>query len=314
MQSEIRIDPLDGEAIDFTVSGQLRESLGLTPTLVEQALASVEQRVTAFAAYNDNTDSDLELDQYYTIPEIAAYCYDRLREHVDPQRYSLIEPSAGTGSFFRLLPPGSIAYDLDPKFPGVQLADFLQVRVAGDRPKCFIGNPPFGKNSSMARRFVNHAAGQGEIIAFILPRTFRKASTQNTIDRHFHLLHDEILPDRSFMFRGRMHSVPTLFQIWERRPHVRALLPTATTHPDFAFTTADLADFAIQRVGARAGLVHHDFDRSRRAHYFIRGNVEHVIRLLDFSSVTGNVAGNPSLAKSEIVELYRAHQSSRRSR
>jgi len=51
--------------------------------------------------------------------------------------------------------------------------------------------------------------------------------------------------------------------------------------------------------------VHQDFSKSPSAHYFIQGNVKHVMEQLDFARVTGDVAGNPSLAKSEIVALYR---------
>ena len=70
------------------------------------------------------------------------------------------------------------------------------------------------------------------------------------------------------------------------------------------FITPDLADFAIERVGARAGRVHRDFTAGPNSHYFIRGDVEADMRRLDFTSVMGNAAGNPSLSKSEIVLLY----------
>jgi hypothetical protein len=51
--------------------------------------------------------------------------------------------------------------------------------------------------------------------------------------------------------------------------------------------------------------VHQDFSKSPSAHYFIEGNVRHAMEQIDFARVTGDVAGNPSLAKSEIVALYR---------
>lgn len=41
----------------------------------------------------------------------------------------MIEPSAGTGSFYALLPAGSVGYDVEPKFPGIQTADFLTVEI-----------------------------------------------------------------------------------------------------------------------------------------------------------------------------------------
>jgi hypothetical protein len=130
-------------------------------------------------------------------------------------------------------------------------------------------------------------------IALILPRTFRKASIENRIDRAFHLLREETVPDDAFLFRSKLYNVPAVFKIWERRGELRGLRHVETQHPDFEFTTSDRADFAIQRVGARAGRVHHDFTVSPSSHYFIRGNVEAIMARLDFASVVGNVAGNP---------------------
>lgn len=260
------------------------------------------------AAPNDNRASDIRLDQYYTDPGVAAHCYSIFKEHFDPSRYQMVEPTAGTGSFFKLLPHGSLAYDIDPRWPGIQTANFLTVRIATYRPIAVIGNPPFGKNASMAVRIVNHAASQSQVIAMILPRSFQKASVQNRIDRSFHLIREELVPEHAFLFRGKPYNVPAVFQIWERRPYPRVLKPVETRHPDFVFTTPEDADFAIQRVGARAGRVHRDFARSPNSHYFIRAvapGIEAIMRKLDFASVVGNVAGNPSLAKSEIIGLYR---------
>ena len=84
------------------------------------------------------------------------------------------------------------------------------------------------------------------------------------------------------------------------------LKPVKTTHPDFEFTVPRNANFAIQRVGARAGQVHRDLTASQSSHDFIRGDVEAVMTELDFVSVASNASGPPSLAKCEIVSLYRA--------
>jgi hypothetical protein len=217
----------------------------------------------------------------------------------------MVEPSAGTGSFLKLLPAGSLAYDIDPKYPGIHTADFLTVKIPSDRNVAIIGNPPFGKNASTAVRFFNHAARQSSVIALILPRSFRKASIQKRLDPAFHLLRDEVVPNDAFLFRSKPYNVPAVFQIWERRSQPRSVRAIETRHPDFEFTGPDRADFAIQRVGAQAGRVHRNFRASPSSHYFIRGDVEAVMAQLDFASVTGNVAGNPSLSKSEIVCMYR---------
>ncbi|MBN2974433.1 hypothetical protein JW805_20810 [Roseomonas aeriglobus] len=266
----------------------------------------MKKKECAGAAINDNRASDERLDQYYTHPDVAAYFYAIFREHFDPAVFLLVEPSGGTGSFLKVMPVGSVSYDVEPKYPGIQTADFLTVRIDSDRPVAIIGNPPFGRNASMAVRFFEHAAAQARVIAFILPRSFRKASIENRLHRYFHLIREEPVPHDAFLFRGKPFNVPALFQVWEWRSYPRPVRPDITWHPDFEFVTPDLADFVIRRVGALAGRLHHDFTASDSSNYFIRGDVEHFMAQIDFRTVAADVAGIPSLAKAEIVELYHA--------
>lgn len=255
--------------------------------------------------------SKRHLDQIYTRDDVAQLLYDLFKGYFDPTNYVMIEPSAGTGPFYKLLPVGSLGYDLEPKCEGVEKADFLTVEIDIPREKvAVIGNPPFGKNASLAVRFFNHAAGQSSVIAFIVPRSFKKASIENRLDRKFHLVREMPVPKDAFLFDDQPYDVPCVFQIWERRETKRVLRPTRTTHSDFKFTTVDRAHFAIRRIGARAGHIDHDLNKSASSHYFIKGlagrNVEAIMRQLDFASVAGNTAGCPSIAKSEIVALYAA--------
>lgn len=259
----------------------------------------------ASAACNDNHASDRGRDQYFTKSDVALHFYGIFKSHFNPSDYKMVEPSAGTGAFFSLLPAGSLGYDVDPKYPGIATADFLTTKIKTDQKIAIIGNPPFGKNSSTAVRFFNHAADQSEIIAFILPRTFRKASIENKLDPSFHLVCEHDVPANAFLFQSKPYNVPAVFQIWRRTSQFRTPRPVATNHPDFEFTTPERADFAIQRVGERAGRLHHNFSASPSAHYFIRGAVENIMSQINFADVAGDVAGNPSLAKSEIVALYR---------
>ena len=264
-------------------------------------------------APSDDRDQDVRRDQYYTHSAVAEYCVALLKEHLRFELFQMVEPSAGNGSFLKVLPLGSHGYDVDPKYPGIIKADFITGTIESDRDVVIVGNPPFGKNSSMALRFVNHAARQAsvQVIALILPRTFRKASIQNRIDPAFHLLRDELMPAYSFLFRSKPYDVPSVFQIWVRRAEPRSWREVQTSHQDFEFTTPDRADFAIQRVGARAGRVHYDRSRSVSSHYFIRGNVAAIMSRLGLSRCAADVAGNPSLAKSEIVRRYREHTEAR---
>lgn len=184
------------------------------PVQSEQ-IGDVTDIKTTYSAINDNFSSSIGLDQYYTRQDVAERLYSVFKEHFDPNQYQMVEPSAGTGSFLKLLPGGSLAYDVDPKYPGIQTADFLKIEIESDRDReiVIIGNPPFGKNTGMAVRFFNRAARRANVIAFIVPRTFRKASVVNRLDRHFHLLREEPVPSNAFLFNSKPYNVPAVFQI-----------------------------------------------------------------------------------------------------
>ena len=112
--------------------------------------------------------NDVLLDQYYTRQHVAQKLYRSFRKFCDPERYQLVEPSAGTGSFFMLMPQGSLAFDVDPKFPGIVTADFLSVEIRSEREVAVVGNPPFGRSASMAVRFFNHAAWQARLASALV--------------------------------------------------------------------------------------------------------------------------------------------------
>jgi hypothetical protein len=248
------------------------------------------------------------LDKFMTRPEVASHFFEVLCARYPNNGCQFIEPSAGSGSFLRLLPPGSVGYDISPDAEGIIRADFLKLDLCRTGRIVMIGNPPFGKNSSLAVKFFNRAALVAEAIAFILPRTFKKHSIQSRLDPFFHLEYEELVADDSFEFCGKIKNVPTAFQIWVRQKSKRMISRLPTSHPDFEFLpTANGASFAIQRVGKDAGRVHRNFSRSPNAHYFIRAltpGVEDIMRSLDFAGYAGWTAGNPSIGKREIVELY----------
>ena len=127
----------------------------------------------------------MSLDQFYTKPEVAELCCNLM----DFSKYNkILEPSAGTGVFLELLPEDKrIGIDLEPKHPEITKQDFFLYKGTED---LVIGNPPFGRVSSLAIKFFNHAATFADTIAFIIPRTFRRVSVQNKLNLHFHLVED----------------------------------------------------------------------------------------------------------------------------
>ena len=70
------------------------------------------------------------LDQFYTKTEIAEKCYNLTIEHTNINDYNyILEPSAGTGSFYKLLPEKKrIGLDLEPKYKGVLEMDYFDFR------------------------------------------------------------------------------------------------------------------------------------------------------------------------------------------
>lgn len=255
-------------------------------------------------------------DQYYTMPGIAAACVAEVQACYPDGFASVIEPSAGNGAFLAHLPKGVFAMDIDPQGPNIVEQDFLTFDASSreDGQCLIIGNPPFGKNASTAVRFFNRAADVGaDVIAFVVPRTFAKISLLNRLDLAFGLVSETPLPCPSaVVIDGRPCDAPCAVQIWARQdvPRQRVDLPTA--HADFTCCERNSADLAIQRVGANAG--RHKTPRaacSPSSHYFLKATgispdtLHARFACIDFDSVRANTAGNPSIAKTELVALYR---------
>lgn len=247
------------------------------------------------------------LDQFYTCSAVAQTCYEWLWSYLYPIDYLFIEPSAGTGAFSNLLSIGSRAYDIDPKGEGIEKKDFFDVVLPYRDRIVVVGNPPFGKNASLAIRTFKHAARRAEIIAFILPASFQKHSIQKRLPRNFHLRREWPIPAKAFLFDGVPKTVPTVFQIWEWSPEPRLVPVLPTTHIDFELTTRDKADFVLRRVGGHVGKLHWEFEESDGSNFFIKVNepfVETILNGIDFRPVAMRTAGTPSLAQTELVQLY----------
>jgi predicted RNA methylase len=256
-----------------------------------------------------------ELDQFFTTKETAEKCLNFLHPLVNINDLSWIEPSAGAGIFLKQAPAmgfpiHSAAYDLMPQAEGVEEIDFLKTDLSivfkGKKKKLCLGNPPFGKNSSLAVKFFNHAAKHCDVIAMIFPATFAKESLKKKLDESFHLKAELDLGATPFNFVGELRNVPVVFQVWERskekRIHEKSKLKT--TH--FSFVKKEDADFAIQRVGGYAGKVKVDMNNLANAsHYFIKAHTEGLkeyFEKIDWTSIKNKTAGNPSIAKPELIK------------
>ncbi len=284
-------------------------------------------------------DKDLvQNDQYYTKPDTAKKCLELLGSDLSKFEH-IIEPSAGRGDFYNLLPVDKrIGLDIDPKADGIIALDFFNFDIRKRGPVLTIGNPPFGKNASLAQKFFEKAATFSDIIAFILPRTFRKPSMVNRLNKQFHLVKNVLLDKESFYIDvgngPQDYSVPCVFQVWAKKTKAlaeskptwaretiaRAPIDELEQHEDFSYVVAEDADFAIRRVGAHAGKVFiaDVAGLSKASHYFIKSNAVGVATIFvraweekwrpeadpDETGTKYDTAGNPSLSKPELIHAY----------
>lgn len=175
---------------------------------------------------------EVSLDQYNTLPNIAEYCWGSFQKFLKKERvtlgnYKFIEPSAGTGSFYDLLPKKQrIGIDVDKIRDDYVQQDFLTwTPDVDERPCIAIGNPPFGYRGWLALAFVNKAAEFCDYVGFILPMSFQsdgKGSPKNRV-KGMRLIHSEKLPSDLFVLPdGEVRQVNTLWQIWKKgeAPHL----------------------------------------------------------------------------------------------
>ena len=251
-----------------------------------------------------------QLDQFFTKESLAQSLFKILQNYLLKEKIEIndwLEPSAGSGAFFKLMPlQGRLGIDIAPQIEGVVQSDFLEYQLP-NKPFITVGNPPFGKNSSLAIKFFNKCATVSEVIAFVVPKTFNKQSTISKLDRNFHLDYNEELPENSFELQGQPYDVPCVFQIWRKKNTLREKAIIIRKHEDFVFCDRENASFAIQRVGVNAGSVKKDLSTiASQSHYFIKGDkeVEKLFSQINWNCVKYNTAGNPSIAKGELIELY----------
>ena len=267
------------------------------------------------------------LDKFYTIPSYSKICIDKLFELYAITDFDLIiEPSAGNGSFYNQIDSvNKIGIDILPEDSSIIKQDFFTYRPPLYKKNILvIGNPPFGKVSSLAIKFFNHSAKWANIIAFIIPRTFRKLSVQNKLDTTFHLIHDDDVPLKPCCFSPEM-MVKCCFQIWEKKSTLRQLIDLPTKHNDWDFlpfgptddndqptppVSLDSNCFAIRAYGGKIGDIKKENLNELRpkSWHWIKCNIKkdeliNRFNQLDYSNSL-NTARQNSMGRAELVRLY----------
>ena len=253
-------------------------------------------------------------EQYYTPAPLAIKLVAEVAALVgDFQSRTVIEPAGGTGSFVEAAEAAGAAkvlsVDIEPKHARVNIGDFLEVELPAHNA-ITISNPPFGRNNSLSIPFFNRAAEMSEYIAFIVPRSWRKWSVINRLDRHFHLVSDHDLTldylDDSGESLSSRKLLATCFQIWQKRPELRPLIKVV----DKGFVrkcSPQEADVALTVFGFGCGTVRTEFDRKPNStRMFLKLEHERALEALtsvDFSRFYRNTAYTEALAMPEINYL-----------
>src|SRR3989338_32594 len=170
---------------------------------------------------------NVDLDQFFTQPDVAKSCWNSLCKYMKADNakisdYKFIEPSAGLGAFYDLLPDKRrVGIDVVQFRPDFIQHDFLSWQPKTDKTKyACIGNPPFGYRAWLALAFLNHAALFSDYVGFIMPMAFQSEGKSNPTDRvkGIHLVHSSTLPPDSFVGAdGKILKVNVLWQIWARK-------------------------------------------------------------------------------------------------
>jgi predicted RNA methylase len=169
-----------------------------------------------------------------------------------------------------------------------------------------IGNPPFGRQSSLAKKFIKKSCDFADIIAFILPRSFSKPSMFSAFDTKFHCILTEELDTNSFIVNDAEYDVPCVFQIWQKKDTDR--VETEKISPvGFSYVKdTESYDIVVRRVGVYAGRCYKASQESysKQSHYFIKlppkAKTDKIVEAMNKHEFPSNTVGPRSLSKHEI--------------
>lgn len=254
------------------------------------------------------------IDKFYTKPHVVSYCVQKFKDIVGLSRNDLIiEPAAGNGAFIKDLQSLNVSccfLDIEPEHKEIIKQDYLTFEPQNFENQIHvIGNPPFGRQSTMAIKFIKHSSF-ARTISFILPKSFKKESMRRHFPTNFHLLFEEDLEIDSFTVNNQTYNVPTVFQIWWRQNTPRAIV--ASLRPDgYTFVKQPTYDedniVAFRRVGVYAGTIYTTklSEKSIQSHYFIKFDRyvnPNLFSQITCADVSGNTTGPKSISKQELIE------------
>jgi hypothetical protein len=253
------------------------------------------------------------IDKYYTKKNVVNDCINSIKNKLNISTDDLIiEPSAGNGSFIdsiKKLSNNYKFYDLEPDNSEIIQKDFLTFEYKEIKEKYknihIIGNPPFGRQSSLAIKFIKKCCEFANSISFILPKSFKKDSMKKYFSNNFHLIYETDLSKNSFLVNDIESDVPCVFQIWECKDYLRESIKKIDPIGFIFVDKEDKPDISFRRVGVNAGAISIEItDKSPQSHYFIKfihKNDDKIekLKVIDFNF--NNTVGPKSISKQELI-------------
>jgi len=258
------------------------------------------------------------IDKYYTKNDVVDLCIKLIKKYIKINNNDLIiEPSAGNGSFIKsikMLTNNYIFYDLEPENNEIIKQDYLLFNFLELKEKYnnihIIGNPPFGRQSSLAIKFIKKSCEFCNTISFILPKSFRKESLKKTFPLNFHLIFETDLPDKSFLVNNIEHNVPCIFQIWEKKNNNRVIFEKLNPLNFIFVEKTKNPDISFRRVGVNAGKIDKNIEnKSIQSHYFIKftnnkSTDDNIKQLSEIIFDFNNTVGPKSISKQELIHKF----------
>jgi predicted RNA methylase len=265
------------------------------------------------------------IDKYYTKKIIAKECINIIKKKINIKKSDLIiEPSAGNGSFvsfIKILSNNYRFYDIEPEVEIINneiinneiiKQDFLELdytQIKQEYKKIhIIGNPPFGRQSSIAIKFIKKCCEFANSISFILPKSFKKESMKKKFLKNYHLIYENDIKENSFLVNGIESDVPCVFQIWQYKNEVRDEIINVEPINYKFVKKNDNPDISFRRIGINAGTISKNIiDKSDQSHYFIKFINNKTINIENLKEIKfgfNNTVGPKSISKQELIKEF----------
>lgn len=293
-----------------------------------------------------------KLEKYYTKKEVVNLCFEFIKrelKNIEGEIF-ILEPSAGGGAFIDIIKSITKYYnfiDIEPEHEDIIKQDYLslddKIKVIKDnkiKTMLIVGNPPFGRQSSLAIKFINKSCNilentyneiENGFICFILPKSFKKDSMKNKFSTYFHLIFEYDLNnsniEKCFYVGNEEHSVPCVFQIWKKSNikrkekkienpiNFKFIQKSDLSSLDFIRENLEDTYISVRRVGVNSGVIKENLediinsDLSIQSNYFIKFNSSEdkqkiIQNKKNIEFKHNNTVAAKSISKPELIEMF----------